>query len=144
GEGHRRRSSRSSHHLGQCGTVDTDSVCASAGRSSARLGRSTMRIRTAVLAAGAALIGVATAVLPANAALAAGTPDIAITGSFDKATYTIGETFTLTVKVTNKGTVDATNVHITGGDSEGVENTNFGAIQTGFDLAAGATRTVDV
>jgi uncharacterized repeat protein (TIGR01451 family) len=103
-----------------------------------------MRVSIAVLAAGAALIGVATAVLPATAALAAGEPDIAITGSFDKASYTVGQAFTLTVKVTNKSTVDATHVHVTGGDSEGVENTNFGVIQTGFDLAAGASRTVEV
>jgi LPXTG-motif cell wall-anchored protein len=92
--------------------------------------------------AAAALAGVVVAVLPVTAALAADPkPDIAVTSAADKATYAEGETFTITVTVKNKGSVDATRVHYTGGDSEGVDGVVYGELSTGFDLAAGVTRT---
>ena len=93
----------------------------------------------------AALAGVAVAVLPATAALAADPkPDIAVTSATDKAGYAEGETFTITVTVKNKSAVDAKHVHYTGGDSEGVDGVVYGELSTGFDLAAGATRTVQL
>jgi LPXTG-motif cell wall-anchored protein len=92
--------------------------------------------------AAAALAGVVVAVLPVTAALAADPkPDIAVTSATDKATYAEGESFTITVTVKNKSSVDAKRVHYTGGDSEGVEGVVYGELSTGFDLAAGATRT---
>ena len=95
--------------------------------------------------AAAALVGVVVAVLPVTAALAADPkPDIAVTAAADKATYAEGETFTITVTVKNKSSVDATRVHYTGGDSEGVEGVVYGEISAGFDLAAGATKTVKI
>jgi LPXTG-motif cell wall-anchored protein len=91
----------------------------------------------------AALAGVVVAVLPATAALAADPePDIAVTAAADKASYTEGETFTITVTVKNKSSVAAKHVHYTGGDSEGVDGVVYGELSTGFDLAAGATKTV--
>lgn len=93
--------------------------------------------------AAAALAGVVVAVLPVTAALAADPkPDIAVTSTADKASYAEGETFTITVTVKNKSSVDAKRVHYTGGDSEGVVGVVYGELSTGFDLAAGATRTV--
>jgi LPXTG-motif cell wall-anchored protein len=95
--------------------------------------------------AAAALTGVVVAVLPVTAALAADPkPDIAVTVAADKATYAEGEAFTITVTVKNKGSVDAEHVHYVGGDSEGVEGVVYGDLSTGFDLAAGATRTVQL
>ncbi|MEU8419621.1 SdrD B-like domain-containing protein [Micromonospora sp. NPDC048835] len=95
--------------------------------------------------AAAALTGVLVAVLPATAALAADPkPDIAVTSAADKANYAEGETFTITVTVQNKSSVDAKRVHYTGGDSEGVDGVTYGVLSTGFDLAAGATRTVQL
>ncbi|WP_405425906.1 SdrD B-like domain-containing protein [Micromonospora sp. NBC_00617] len=95
--------------------------------------------------AAAALVGVLVAVLPATAALAADSkPDIAVTSAADKANYAEGETFTITVTVTNKSSVDAKHVHYTGGDSEGVDGVAYGELSTGFDLAAGATKTVQI
>lgn len=95
--------------------------------------------------AAAALVGAVVAVLPATAALAADPkPDIAVTGAADKATYAEGETFSITVTVKNKGTVEAKHVQITGGDSEGVEDVVNGELSTGFDLAAGATKTFKI
>jgi LPXTG-motif cell wall-anchored protein len=92
--------------------------------------------------AAAALAGVVVAVLPVTAALAADPkPDIAVTSTADKASYTEGETFTITVTVKNKSSVDAKRVHYSGGDSEGVVGVVYGELSTGFDLAAGATRT---
>jgi LPXTG-motif cell wall-anchored protein len=93
----------------------------------------------------AAFAGVVVAVLPATTALAADPkPDIAVTSAADKANYAEGETFTITVTVKNKGSVDADRVHITGGDSEGVDGVVYGELSTGFDLAAGATKTVQL
>ncbi|MEU4555220.1 SdrD B-like domain-containing protein [Micromonospora violae] len=93
--------------------------------------------------AAAALVGALVAVLPATAALAADPkPDIAVTSAADKANYAEGETFTITVTVKNKSSVDAKRVHYTGGDSEGVDGVVYGELSTGFDLAAGATKTV--
>jgi LPXTG-motif cell wall-anchored protein len=93
--------------------------------------------------AAAALTGVVVAVLPVTAALAADPkPDIAVTSATDKATYAEGETFTITVTVKNKSSVDAKRVHYSGGDSEGVDSVAYGELSTGFDLAAGATKTV--
>lgn len=103
-----------------------------------------MRARTVMLVAGAAFVGALIAALPSTAALAADTPDLVVTGSFNKASYVAGETFTLTVKVTNKGTVAANHVHVEGGDNEGIDIPDLGEIHTGFDLAAGATKTVAV
>lgn len=95
--------------------------------------------------AAAALAGVLVAVLPATAALAANPkPDIAVTSAADKANYAVGETFTITVTVKNKSSVDAKRVHYTGGDSEGVDDVVYGELSTGFDLAAGATKTVQL
>ncbi|MEU8082838.1 SdrD B-like domain-containing protein [Micromonospora sp. NPDC049101] len=95
--------------------------------------------------AAAALVGVLVAVLPAAAALAAEPkPDIAVTSAADKANYAEGETFTITVTVKNKSSVDARHVHYTGGDSEGVDGVAYGELSTGFDLAAGATKTVQI
>ncbi|MEU1589564.1 SdrD B-like domain-containing protein [Micromonospora sp. NPDC005710] len=95
--------------------------------------------------AAAALVGVLVAVLPATAALAADPkPDIAVTSAADKAAYAEGETFTITVTVKNKSSVDATHVHYTGGDSEGVDGVAYGELPTGFNLAAGATKTVQL
>ncbi|RLP84397.1 LPXTG cell wall anchor domain-containing protein [Micromonospora sp. BL4] len=95
--------------------------------------------------AAAALVGVLVAVLPATAALAADPkPDIAVTSAADKANYAEGETFTITVTVKNKSSVDAKRVHYTGGDSEGVDGVAYGKLSTGFDLAAGATKTVQI
>ncbi|GAA2629310.1 hypothetical protein GCM10010399_71390 [Dactylosporangium fulvum] len=95
--------------------------------------------------AAAALAGVVVAVLPATAALAADPkPDIAVTSAADKANYAEGETFTITVTVKNKSSVDAKHVHYTGGDSEGVDGVVYGVLSTGFDLAAGATKTVQL
>ncbi|MEU7920776.1 SdrD B-like domain-containing protein [Micromonospora zamorensis] len=95
--------------------------------------------------AAAALLGVLVAVLPATAALAADPkPDIAVTSVADKANYAEGETFTITVTVKNKSSVDAKHVHYTGGDSEGVDGVAYGELRTGFDLAAGATKTVRI
>ncbi|MEO3772096.1 SdrD B-like domain-containing protein [Micromonospora sp. B9E7] len=95
--------------------------------------------------AAAALMGVLVAVLPATAALAADPkPDIAVTSAADKANYAEGETFTITVTVKNKSSVDAKRVHYTGGDSEGVDGVAYGELSTGFDLAAGATKTVQI
>ncbi|MGW5556479.1 SdrD B-like domain-containing protein [Micromonospora sp. NPDC003944] len=95
--------------------------------------------------AAAALVGVLVAVLPATAALAADPkPDIAVTSAADKANYAEGETFTITVTVKNKSSVDAKRVHYTGGDSEGVDGVTYGELSTGFDLAAGATKTVEL
>ncbi|MEV8515154.1 SdrD B-like domain-containing protein [Dactylosporangium sp. NPDC051484] len=95
--------------------------------------------------AAAALAGVVVAVLPATAALAADPkPDIAVTSAADKANYAEGETFTITVTVKNKSSVDAKHVHYTGGDSEGVDGVDYGVLSTGFDLAAGATKTVQL
>ncbi|MCG5468902.1 LPXTG cell wall anchor domain-containing protein [Micromonospora sp. LAH09] len=95
--------------------------------------------------AAAALVGVFVAVLPASAALAAAPePDIAVTSAADKANYTEGEIFTVTVTVKNKSSVDAKHVHYTGGDSEGVDGVVYGELRTGFDLAAGATKTVRI
>jgi LPXTG-motif cell wall-anchored protein len=92
--------------------------------------------------AAAALAGVVVAVLPVTAALAADPkPDIAVTSAADKASYAEGETFTITVTVKNKSSVDAKRVHYTGGDSEGVDGVVYGELSTGFDLAAGTTRT---
>ncbi|MFG1763650.1 SdrD B-like domain-containing protein [Micromonospora parva] len=91
----------------------------------------------------AALVGVLVAALPATAALAAAAkPDIAVTSAADKASYAEGETFTITVTVKNKSSVDAKHVHYTGGDSEGVDDVAYGELSSGFDLAAGATKTV--
>ncbi|MEU8158722.1 SdrD B-like domain-containing protein [Micromonospora sp. SD19] len=91
----------------------------------------------------AALVGVLVAALPATAALAAAPkPDIAVTSAADKASYAEGETFTITVTVKNKSSVDAKHVHYTGGDSEGVDDVAYGELSSGFDLAAGATKTV--
>src|SRR5690349_17910366 len=92
--------------------------------------------------AAAALAGVLVAVLPATAAMAAPKPDIAVTSAADKASYAEGETFAITVTVKNKSSVDAKRVHYTGGDSEGVNGVVYGELSTGFDLAAGATKTV--
>lgn len=95
--------------------------------------------------AAAALAGVFVAVLPAASALAADTePDIAVTAAADRATYTEGETFTITVTVKNKSSVDAENVHYNGGDSENVGRVDYGELSTGFDLAGGATKTVEI
>ncbi|MEU5726845.1 SdrD B-like domain-containing protein [Micromonospora sp. NPDC047738] len=95
--------------------------------------------------AAAALAGVLVAALPATAALAADAkPDIAVTSAADKANYAEGETFTITVTVKNKSSVDAKHVHYTGGDSEGVDGVVYGELSTGFDLAAGATKTVQL
>ncbi|MFG2046567.1 SdrD B-like domain-containing protein [Micromonospora sp. NPDC048935] len=95
--------------------------------------------------AATALVGVLVAVLPATAALAADPkPDIAVTSAADKANYAEGETFTITVTVKNKSSVDAKRVHYTGGDSEGVDGVAYGELSTGFDLAAGATKTVQI
>ncbi|MBQ1048179.1 LPXTG cell wall anchor domain-containing protein [Micromonospora sp. C51] len=95
--------------------------------------------------AAAALAGVLVAVLPATAALAANPkPDVAVTSAADKANYAVGETFTITVTVKNKSSVDAKHVHYTGGDSEGVDGVVYGELSTGFDLAAGATKTVQL
>ncbi|MFF5231204.1 SdrD B-like domain-containing protein [Dactylosporangium sp. NPDC000521] len=95
--------------------------------------------------AAAAFAGVVVAVLPATAALAADPkPDIVVTSATDKASYAEGETFTITVTVKNKSSVDAKHVHYTGGDSEGVDGIVYGELSTGFDLAAGATKTVQL
>ncbi|MEH1028953.1 SdrD B-like domain-containing protein [Micromonospora profundi] len=95
--------------------------------------------------AAAALVGMVVAVLPATGALAADPkPDIAVSSAADKANYAEGETFTITVTVKNKSSVDAKRVHYTGGDSEGVEDVAYGVLSTGFDLAAGATKTVQL
>jgi LPXTG-motif cell wall-anchored protein len=95
--------------------------------------------------AAAALAGVVVAVLPATAALAADPkPDIAVTSAADKASYAEGETFIITVTVKNKGSVDAKHVHYSGGDSEGVDGVVYGELSTGFDLAAGATKIVQL
>ncbi|MEV0006249.1 carboxypeptidase-like regulatory domain-containing protein [Micromonospora sp. NPDC050980] len=67
-----------------------------------------------------------------------------MTSAADKATYAEGETFTITVTVKNKSSVDAKRVHYTGGDSEGVADVVYGELRTGFDLAAGATKTVEL
>lgn len=93
----------------------------------------------------AALAGVLVAALPATAALAADAkPNIAVTSAADKANYAEGETFTITVTVKNKSSVDAKHVHYTGGDSKGVDGVVYGELSTGFDLAAGATKTVQL
>ncbi|MGC5284728.1 SdrD B-like domain-containing protein [Micromonospora sp. DT231] len=95
--------------------------------------------------AAAALMGVLVAVLPATAALAAKPkPDIAVTSAADKANYAEGETFTITVTVKNKSSVAAKHVHYTGGDSGGVDGVAYGVLSTGFDLAAGVTKTVQI
>ncbi|MEU7586885.1 LPXTG cell wall anchor domain-containing protein [Micromonospora sp. NPDC049230] len=95
--------------------------------------------------AAAALMGMLVAVLPATAALAADNePDIAVTSTADKANYAEGDSFTITVTVRNKSSVDAKHVHYTGGDSEGVDGVAYGELSTGFDLAAGATKTVQL
>lgn len=93
----------------------------------------------------ATLAGMAMAVLPATTALAAGPePDIAVTSVADKAGYAEGDTFVITVTVKNESSVAAKHVHYTGGDSEGVDGVAYGVLSTGFDLAAGATRTVQI
>jgi LPXTG-motif cell wall-anchored protein len=89
----------------------------------------------------AAFAGVAIAVLPATAALAADPkPDIAVSVTADKPTYAENAPFTATATVTNKGSVAAVHVHFTGGNVESLDNLEWGALATGFDLAAGATK----
>ncbi|GAB3867070.1 LPXTG cell wall anchor domain-containing protein [Dactylosporangium cerinum] len=99
-----------------------------------------MRAKIALLGALAGLFvgGLAAA---APVAAAEPLPDIAVTGSFDKATYKVDEAFVLTVKVSNKSSFAAKKIHFLGGDSGGADIKDFGVLQTGFDLAGGETKT---
>jgi hypothetical protein len=67
-----------------------------------------------------------------------------VTSVADKANYPEGEPFTITVTVKNNSSVDAERVHYSGGDSEGVDGVVYGELSTGFALAAGATKTVQL
>ncbi|WP_433213371.1 SdrD B-like domain-containing protein [Dactylosporangium sp. CS-047395] len=91
----------------------------------------------------AAFAGAVLSLIPATAALAAAPkPDISVTGQADKATYAVGDTFKITVTVKNTSSVDAKHVHYTGGEDGGVSGVTYTEFKTGFDLAAGATKTV--
>ncbi|GLL04605.1 SdrD B-like domain-containing protein [Dactylosporangium matsuzakiense] len=93
----------------------------------------------------AALAGAAISLIPAPAALAADTKaTITASATADKTAYAETDTFTVTVKVTNTSSVDAKHVHYIGGDSESVKDVVWGAIATGFDLAAHETKNLPV
>ena len=103
-----------------------------------------MHVKTSLFAAATLLGIVAAAGLPAGPALAAALPDVALNGAFTKASYDVGEHFTLAVTATNHGTVPATGVQITGGDSDGVDAVDYGLLATGFNLAPGETKVVNI
>jgi len=103
-----------------------------------------MRAKTSLFAAAALLLGIAAAGLPAGPASAAALPDVALSGAFDKTSYAVGEHFTVAVTATNHSSVPATGVHYTGGDSDGVDGTDYGVLSTGFNLAPGETKVINI
>lgn len=84
--------------------------------------------------------GLAAFVVPGAASAArVELPDVVVTVAFDHPSYNGAGPVTLTFTFTNKGSVTAHDVRVSGGDSEGVTFTD--AAPQHFDLAAGATHT---
>ena len=92
-----------------------------------------------IFAGGAALVGVAA---PASAA-AVSEPQlqVSVVVSPSKATYAVGDAVTTTFVVTNSGTATATNVHIVGGDDEGLSRAGDPPTDA-FDVAPGESHSL--
>jgi hypothetical protein len=90
------------------------------------------------VAGGIAMAGVA---LPAAAA-PADLPDLQVSMAFEKATYALGDTATLTITIKNAGKATAAGVNEIGGAQEGVDWGSDLHSTTPFDLAPGATKTL--
>ncbi|WP_426511062.1 LPXTG cell wall anchor domain-containing protein [Dactylosporangium sp. McL0621] len=102
-------------------------------------------LAAAVAVAGAALAGAALAVLPATAALAADPqPDLAVTIAADQPSYAENAPFSLTVVVTNHGAAKSVHSHIAGGYVKSLEDVDYGALETGFDLDAAGSKTFTI
>jgi LPXTG-motif cell wall-anchored protein len=93
----------------------------------------------------AALAGAVISLISGPAAFAADAKaTITALATADKTAYAETDTFTVTVKVTNTSSVDAKHVHYIGGDNESVKDVVWGAISTGFDLAAHETKSLPI
>ncbi|WP_433087553.1 LPXTG cell wall anchor domain-containing protein [Dactylosporangium sp. CA-052675] len=107
--------------------------------------RSPAAVEVSMRVIAAALAGCSVAVLPATVALAADPkPDLAVTITADQPSFAENAPFSATAKVTNHGSAKAVHAHIAGGYVKTLENLDYGALETGFDLDAGATQTFKI
>jgi LPXTG-motif cell wall-anchored protein len=102
-------------------------------------------VRRFLFSATAAAVGLAASgVLLAGPAAAASLPDLRMTATTTpaKASYAVGDEITTVFTVVNAGTATAVDVHINGGDGEGITRAGDPP-KDSFDLAPGASHTIN-